>query len=100
MKFVLKQPLVVPEGWTAEVIAGNQGRFILITSGTKFRLTATLDLEVRGFRSGMSSHGRFMGAQHKGRGWQQRLCDDAVHYLTLVDRSDHKAIAKIAVRYR
>jgi hypothetical protein len=80
----------LPDGWAREALQSGQ---VLITTPIK-RYMATIDFNGRGFRSGLVQSGRFEGdkltrkglvrKQYKGRGWQQKLVDDAVAWLRAV----------------
>lgn len=67
----------------------NVDRWHLLRSPQSY--TATLDLHDRAFRSGCVTHGRvFRGENviaYKGRGWQQRLLDDAVAWLEVIENA-------------
>lgn len=69
--------LKLPDGWTSEHYVG---------CGTSITWPAhggvTIDWERRGFRSGYSVTGALTStAKYTGRGWKQRLVDDAVAWL-------------------
>ena len=77
----------VPEGWTIEPLP-RQPDYVLISTPAPQRYMATVDFRARGFRSGYSTTGRFVGEEwnkrrkkYGGRGWRQVLVDDAVASL-------------------
>lgn len=67
---------VVPEGWSTS--ARPYEAFITSSSG----YSATLNWVQRTIRPGATSFGKPINqTEYKGRGWQQRLVDDAVVWL-------------------
>lgn len=85
--------LRVPEGWKLEPIP-HSDQLLLSTPPPSYM--ATIDLHLRGFRSGYVQRGRFEGEKftkrgterkkYGGRGWKQALVDDAVAHLKEVLR--------------
>ena len=67
----------LPDGWTSE----EWNRCLVITAPDRGG-SVTLDFEKRGFRAGVVVHGRLTSQMtYAGRGWMQRLLDDAVLWL-------------------
>lgn len=82
--------LHVPDGWTLEELP-RQPDYALVTTPPPRRYMATVDLRLRGFRSGCSTSGRLFGEdwnkprkKYVGRGWKQAVVDDAVAHLAEV----------------
>lgn len=84
----------LPEEWTLEDLDQNH---ILVRSPAPDHLMATLDLKDRGIRSGLCRSGRFIDEEpfgmsrskqkrkaYAGRGWQQKMMDDAVKFLKAI----------------
>jgi hypothetical protein len=82
--------LRIPEGWTLEPLTGSVDQ-VLLRTPPPLSYMATIDFRLRGFRSGLVSHGSFVREQrgkrgptrkkYEGRGWKQAIVDDAVAYL-------------------
>lgn len=79
--------LRIPEGWTLEPLPRDEDRSLLSTPPPRHYM-ATIDFRARGFRSGYSVTGRFVGEEwnkprkkYGGRGWRQEVVDDAVTHL-------------------
>ncbi len=77
--------VVVPEGWTLELLSRELDQALLREPSG---LMATIDFRARGLRTGYSTTGRFIGEEwgkrrkeYGGRGWRQRLVDDAAAHL-------------------
>lgn len=92
--------LRIPEGWTLEPMTGMRDLFIVIAPKIG---AATIDFQRRGFRLGMFVlSGSFVGAKYtrrgyeqkkyEGRGWRQKLVDDAVASLGACDPSMKKKV--------
>jgi hypothetical protein len=82
-----KDGLQIPDGWTMEPLP-RQPDYALLQTPPSPQYMATIDFARRGFRSGYSTTGRFVGEDWKkprkkytGRGWKQQLVDDAVAHL-------------------
>ncbi len=82
----------IPDGWTLEPLERLPDH-ALISTPPPGRYMATIDFHARGFRSGYSMSGRFVGEEwnkrrkkYGGRGWKQELVDDAVAHLQEVLR--------------
>lgn len=74
--------LKVPPGWTLETLDSGGS---LLFSPEPERYMATIDWAGRGIRTGLSRHGKFISrAEYGGRGWRQRLLDDAVRHLSSI----------------
>jgi hypothetical protein len=80
--------VVLPEGWTLELLPRCPSHALLSTPSTGYRRMATLDFRARGIRTGYSLAGRFISEdwnkprkKYGGRGWKQTLVDDAVVHL-------------------
>lgn len=75
----------LPAGWVCEDMAGHPDHMV-IRSPEGYM--ATVDLKLRCFRSGMSISGPgvivFPAPKYVGRGWRNKLCDDAVKHLESV----------------
>ena len=78
--------LRVPEGWLLEPLPRSD--YVLISTPPPLRLMATIDFRLRGFRSGYSQSGPLVSEtwnkrrkQYGGRGWKQKIVDDAVKWL-------------------
>jgi hypothetical protein len=72
--------IVIPAGWTFEDIK-DRGQTLLMTPAPQ-RYMTTIDWERRGFRSGYCTYGRLLNnGSPTGRGWKQRLVDEAVVFL-------------------
>jgi hypothetical protein len=76
----------IPDGWTLEPLPRDEDRMLLSTPPPSYMVT--IDFRARGFRSGYSVTGRFVGEawdvrrkKYGGRGWRQDLVDDAVAHL-------------------
>ena len=87
MKTSVPKDLAVPEGWSLESMPRLLDHVILSTPPPRHYM-ATIDFHARGFRAGYSVSGRFVGAEwnkprkkYLGKGWKQKLTDDAVSYL-------------------
>lgn len=83
--------VVLPEGWTLEMLP-RQPDYALL-SAPSGRYMVTLDFRKRGFRSGYSTTGLLVGEawnkkrkMYGGRGWRQKIVDDAVASLQEVLR--------------
>jgi len=79
--------LCIPDGWTLEPLP-RQPDYALLSTTEPRRYMATIDFDHRGFRSGYSTTGRYVGEEwnkprkkYTGRGWKQQLVDDAVAHL-------------------
>jgi hypothetical protein len=79
--------LRVPDGWTLESMERLPDHALLSTP-SPLRYMTTIDFRSRGFRSGYSVTGRFVGEEwnkprkkYGGRNWRQVLVDDAVVHL-------------------
>jgi hypothetical protein len=93
----------IPEGWTLEMLLPSK---MLLRTPPPLSYMATLDFCARGFRSGLSSSGRFVGEKltkrgyerkkYGGRGWEQALVDDAVTWLEalLLSRPHRKGASR------
>lgn len=72
---------ILPGGWTTEDLGNSQ----LLISAPQGRITCsvTIDLRARGWRGGITRTGLLESRdrRYSGRGWRQRLIDDAVKYL-------------------
>lgn len=65
-------------GWTYEVLDGDGWVTIRCPEGG----AVTVDFNKRGFRGGVSTHGRMVStATYAGRGWKQALVANAVRWL-------------------
>jgi len=79
--------LCVPDGWKLEALPCWPDH-VLISTPPPRQYMATIDFRARGFRTGYSVTGRFVGEEWNkrrtrpgGRGWRQMLVDDAVAHL-------------------
>jgi hypothetical protein len=84
--------LRIPEGWTFEPLPRLPDQLLLNTPPPQ-RYMTTIDFRARGYRSGYSTTGRFVGEEwnkrrkkYIGHGWRQALVDDAVAHLQEVLR--------------
>lgn len=83
----------VPWGWKTERHY-NDRYMVITTHGNNQAVMATIDFRERGFRGGMVFSGRFENeapfpgkrerVRYSGRGWEQRIVDDAVAWLRSV----------------
>jgi hypothetical protein len=80
--------LVIPEGWTIELLPRQPEHALLSTPSSGYRCMATIDFRARGIRGGLSTTGRFISEEwnkprkkYGGRAWKQALVDDAVAHL-------------------
>ena len=73
--------ITLPPGWTAEPLPGGEGRFLTVCHPTREGF-ATIDFTMRVCRLGWSSYGPRIGPRTRirpaGRGWQQKLANEAV----------------------
>lgn len=70
----------LPEGWKSEQMPYS--RNILVIDSPRGEGFVSVDFDTRGFRGGMSMSGPLMRhGVYSGRGWRQRLVDDAVEWL-------------------
>jgi hypothetical protein len=90
--------VVLPEGWTLELLPRQPDHALLSTPPDTPRYMATIDFHARGIRTGYSTTGRFLGEEwnkprkkYGGRGWRQVLVDEAVTHLRTVLRALEKA---------
>lgn len=67
---------------------------LLLSTLPPWRNMATIDLKLRGFRSGYATTGRLVGEEwdkrrkkYSGQGWQQQIVDDAVKYLKDIEKT-------------
>lgn len=84
--------LRVPDGWTIEELPRDPDHLLLSTPEPG-RYMATIDLRLRGFRTGLATTGRLVGEEwdkkrkkYGGCGWRQEVVDDAVAHLREVLR--------------
>lgn len=84
--------LRIPDGWALEPLE-RQPDYFLLSTPSPGRYMATLDFAHRGFRSGYSTIGRYVGEtwnkprkKYGGRGWKQLLVDNAIAHLQEVLR--------------
>jgi hypothetical protein len=74
--------ITIPDGWSIQNIAPYGvviSRPVEIGGGF-----ATIDVGQRAFTTGMCPvlvHNRIIPSEYSGRGWQQKLVDDAVRWL-------------------
>lgn len=80
-------PLRVPDGWKLEEMPRDPDH-LLITTPSPGVYFVTIDLALRGFRTGYSTTGLLVGEgwnkkrkKYGGRGWKQAVVDDAVKHL-------------------
>lgn len=74
--------LAIPDGWTIRPMGQHGDQAIIQSSGPHAGMV-TVDFERRVFRGGHSTAGRGHGPNEKpvGRGWNQKLVDEAVKWL-------------------
>jgi hypothetical protein len=77
----------VPEGWSLETMPRLPDHMLLSTP-PPIRYMSTIDFRARGFRTGHSVYGRYVGEEwnkarkkYRGKGWKQDLVNDAVIHL-------------------
>jgi hypothetical protein len=68
----------IPHGWLVEWTTPSQGKRLLVESARGF---VTIDLDRRGFRLGIVDRVEPNPTKYAGRGWIDRLVDDAVAAL-------------------
>lgn len=77
--------VTVPPSFRYEPNGLGKGYDIIVLDGVGM---VTVDWERRTFRAGGTSTARPVGiVHHKGRGWQQRLVDEAVEWLSSLSRT-------------
>jgi len=79
--------LRVPEGWTLEALPRDPDH-VLLSTPPPGSYVVTIDFRLRGFRTGYCTTGLLVGEawntkrkKYGGRGWQQKIVDDAVIHL-------------------
>lgn len=80
--------LTVPQGWTAEEVPGSRRQLAIGKPREAGGGFVTVDFERRVFGPGYggfpSSRYIDIPMNYAGRGWQQRIVDDAVAWLTAI----------------
>jgi hypothetical protein len=78
--------LEVPDGWTLEVLEFQpHGRYLRVRSPNGYM--ATIDLEQRVFRPGMSTFSSYVSKdKYAGRGWKRTIVEDAAAWLKRLER--------------
>lgn len=75
----------MPEGWTARRMGRNEGYAEITAPIEHTSYYVTVDFAARAFRGGLSTHGPSASTLvYTGRGWRQRLIQDAVVWLRVV----------------
>ena len=84
--------LKIPEGWRIEELPRDPDH-LLISTPSPTTIFTTIDLKLRGFRTGYSTTGLLVGEawnrkrkKYDGRGWLQAIVDDAVTHLQKILR--------------
>jgi hypothetical protein len=86
-------PYKVPDGWKFEQLKPESLEQVLLQStpsaGMHTGYMATIDFARRLFRSGLVMHGsgvkEYAHRKYEGRGWRQKLVDDAVEWMRSID---------------
>lgn len=75
----------LPEGWTARRMGRSEGYAEIVAPMGHASCFVTVDFANRGFRGGGSTTGRMASTLvYTGRGWRQRLIQDAIAWLRAV----------------
>lgn len=88
----MPESLRIPEGWALEELP-REPDHVLLSTPSPGRYMVTIDFSRRGFRNGYSTTGRLVGdernkerTKYGGRGWRQKIVDDAIAHLQEVLR--------------
>jgi hypothetical protein len=74
----LKLPITLPEGWKAEYRWPNYKNIVIVECSQG---AVTINLKIRAFGLGIGAVNRNIPGKYMGRGWQERLYNDAVAAL-------------------